>query len=391
MSWYRRTCVLVLMAACCAALAACGSSGSSSSSTAESSGSTAAKGGSSPEATSESGVDMAAAEKLTAPYTGHPTAFPVDEPLKERPPADTTIAYLQCSSPFCALMGEQLEAATKAMGVKLNIVKAGSSVSEAQSAMSSVIAQKPDGVVIPAIEEQIPKQLEELNEMGIPVAGGGVSDPEKYGIDINFNGAEVSEHQGRVLAAWAVEQEGAAANAVFYNTPELSFSNSEEKGFNDELKNLCASCTTRSVTLTLAEFGNKAPAHVVSDLQSNPETNVAIFGSQEGAEGLPAQLKTAGLENIKINGTGGTPSNLQDIQAGNMTATLGVDIAPGIWAMVDGISRLVTGQPLAEGEEHGAYPAQLLEQKDLEGENIEKGFVAYPENAERFEKLWGGK
>jgi len=390
----------VVMAALLAAVAlvivACGSSGGSSSS-----GNTSANEGSGAETsesegaeTSESeseGVDTAAAEKLVAPYLGHPTAFPVEEPLKERPPAGSTFAYLQCSSPFCGLFAEQLKGATKAMGVKLAVVKAGASASELQTAMSSIIAMKPAAVIVPSVEESIPKQLAELDEMGIPVGGAGIIDPEKYGVDVNFQGEPVFSEEGKVLAAWSVLREGESTNAVFYATPELSFSPVVEAGFNEALEELCSSCSTRSVTIPLSEYGNKAPSHVVSDLQANPETNVGIFASEEGAEGLSAQLKTAGLEEVAINGNGATPAILQEIASGGIAGAMGIDTNMLVWGLVDGLSRVLANQPLSPVEEKGQAPMQLLEQKDVEGVDVEHGFVAYPEGEKKFEELWSGK
>ena len=50
--------------------------------------------------------DLAKATANLDPYTGHPSSFPVDEPLTKRLGPETKLAFLQCSTPICALAPE---------------------------------------------------------------------------------------------------------------------------------------------------------------------------------------------------------------------------------------------------------------------------------------------
>ena len=68
-------------------------------------------------------VDLAAAKAAVARYSGKPTAFPVDQPLKARPDGKT-IAYMQCSTPACAFFAQIIAPTQKLLGYKLKIVKA---------------------------------------------------------------------------------------------------------------------------------------------------------------------------------------------------------------------------------------------------------------------------
>src|SRR3954467_14622816 len=70
-------------------------------------------------------ADGAGAKAALAAYTGHPTAFPVDQPLKQKMAANATFDYLQCVTPICGLFAQVLPPAAKTMGVKLRVVKAG--------------------------------------------------------------------------------------------------------------------------------------------------------------------------------------------------------------------------------------------------------------------------
>ena len=119
-----------------------------------------------------------------AEFTGKPSPFPVDEPLKEKMPADTKILYMQCGSPICQLQWAMVEAAGKAMGVETKQIKAGSQASEVANAFDTAVAEEPDAVLVPAIEPSLFRtQLEELQENGVAVVTSGVVDPQEYGIE----------------------------------------------------------------------------------------------------------------------------------------------------------------------------------------------------------------
>ena len=59
---------------------------------------------------------------------------------------------------------------------------------------------------------------------------------------------------------------------------------------------LCPDCKVRTTDIPITSIGTKAPSDIVSDLQRNPQTNVAVFPTLAAALGLPAALKTAGID-----------------------------------------------------------------------------------------------
>ncbi|MFT3864313.1 MAG: substrate-binding domain-containing protein [Solirubrobacterales bacterium] len=386
---------VALVALCAAALAACGG-GSSSSSSSESSGNEASS-GSSETASSESsggGADVAAAEKAVAEYTGKPSPFPVEEPLNEKLPADTKIVYMQCGSPICQLQWPMVEAAGKALGVETSRIKAGSQASEVANAFDTAVAEEPDAVLVPAIEPSLFRsQLEQLQENGTEVITSGVVDPQEYGIENGVFFRPSVEITGKLLAAKAVAEKGDEANIVYYEVPELAFIPVQKEAFEAEMENLCPECSVRYVDIPLSTVGNTAPNRMVSDLQQNPETNFAVFSTNEMAEGLPAAMKTAGIENVETWGFGSTPANLQDIKEGGLTGALEIDLPVDVWSYVDEAARAILGQELSKSEKEGIPPDpdfQFLEQKDITF-NPEHGWTGYPEYEEKFAELWSGK
>jgi ABC-type sugar transport system substrate-binding protein len=356
------------------ALAGCGSSSSSSSGQAGS--------------TKSGSVNLAAAQKVVAPYTGRTSPFPVTQPLVKHPPAGTKYALLQCATPVCALFAQLFEGATKALGVQLSIVKAGPSVTAQQSAMSTIISEKPAGVILPGVSgDTTEAQIHQLDQMHIPVVSIGVVNAQHYGIsfDTAANPAD-SVLGGKLMAAWLVLQKRAGTNAVFYATPELPFSSYEQQGFDQEIVALCPACQVRNVDVPAADIGNTAPSLVVSDLQAHPSTNSVAFASEEAATGLPAALKVANLH-VTVTGYAPPPAVLEYIKEGQVSSALDTDLPVSVWETVDALARLSTHEPLVDAEKGGPPINEFLEQKDITF-NPAMGWTGYPDFPQMFAKLW---
>jgi ribose transport system substrate-binding protein len=256
--------------------------------------------------------------------------------------------------------------------------------------MSSLIEKKPDGLIIPGIEPAtISGQFEQAKSAGITMVANGIMNADRYGVQAQTLGRPAAELAGKLMAAWVVDRKGDDAQTVFYNTPELSFSAPIKDGFGATMKQLCPSCSVRYVDVPIATIGNTAPSHVASDLQSHPKSNVVVFASSEASTGLPAALKTAGL-NVDSIGFAPGPANLQDIKDGKMTAGVAVDVATTIWTLADEMARLLQKAPLTAGEKTTIPVMQVVAAKDLDYD-VSKGWSGYPDFQQRFAKLWKGE
>jgi ribose transport system substrate-binding protein len=366
------------------AVAACGST-STTSTTAGTTPTTVASAG-----TPASGsANVATATAAVKQYTGHPTPFPVDQPLKVRP-VGQTFAYLQCSTPVCGLFAQLLPPTASLLGYKLTVTRAGASASELQNAMSSIISEKPNGVLLTAITpDQFASQLRQAVQAKIALVANGVMNPQQYGIEAGNFDQRLSALAGKLLADQVISRHGMKANAVLYTIPELDFTSYVEKGYQAEMARLCPSCTNRYVPIPVATVGNTAPTRVVDDLQSHPDTKTAVFASEETVAGLPAALTASGLH-VEITGFAPNPIALQYIKQGQVASGLGLDLAVMMWSEVDELARLTTHQPLTAGELAGDVPIQFLYKQDLPGD-VSKGWTGYPDFPARFAKLWTGK
>jgi ribose transport system substrate-binding protein len=364
----RRLVLAPAVALACAGIAACGS-------TKDNAGSGTAPAGK---------ADVAAARAAIAPYIGKPSAFPVDRPLAKGLPPGKKLAFLQCVTPFCALLAQLHGMAAKLMGTQVEVVKATGSSDSIQTALSSIAAQRPAALLLPAVNlGALGGSLTKLTSEGIPVAGAGVMGGKPQGIDAPMNGPYTIGLGGRILADWAIVNGGTGGSVAFYGVPELDFSKVETDAFKGEIARHCPACKVRYVDIPVGTIGNTAPSRVVSDLQSHPDTKIALFASLESAIGLPA---TAGIK-VKTNGFAPTPSNLEDTKTGGLDAAIGLDAGVLAFSQMDAAVRLATGQPLTAAEKNGAVPIQLLTKKDL-GSDVSHGWTGYPDFPARFAKLW---
>jgi ribose transport system substrate-binding protein len=371
---HRRAKALVTTAVCIAgvAVAGCGSSDTTATGTAQGDG---------------SGGGVAAAKTALAPYTGHPTPFPVDTPLTRRPSPDATFVYLQCPTTVCALVGKAMGAAATSLGVKFRVVNSGATAASQQAAMDTIAALKPAAVLIPGIDlTPIGPQIKKLTDANVPVVTVGATGTAQYGVQAAINSDETLQLDGKLLADWAVAAKGPDTKVAFYAVPGLSFSPLVQRSFQAEMDKLCPDCEVRIVDIPVTTLGTTAPSRIVSDLQRHPSTNVLAFPSYEEGSGLAAALDVAGLHPLTV-GVSPTPATLQDIKAGRLTAAVGFDIPTTIYTAVDAAARLATDQPLPPAEKTGAIPIQVLTQRDITFDPSQ-GWTGYPDFAQRYAKLW---
>ena len=327
-----------------------------------------------------------AALAVIQPYFAGPSAFPVTEPLKTRP-TGKRIAMLDCGAPVCGLFSQLADAPAKILGMEITHIKSGTTADGVAAAFDTVLAGGFDGVLVPAIAPSLwSRYLDQLHAAKIPVVTTGIIgvDPKKVAVAAS---AEPSVFlAAKILANWAVAQDGPATNVVFYNTPELSFSGLLSKNFVETMRSICTSCIVRVADIPVAGFGSSAPTIVVDDLLAHPDTTAAVFAVGEQAIGLSSALSVANVK-VRIALNSPDPSVLATIQQGKYDVGLGADLTVLVWTLMDSLARLTTGQEPSEGARADLLVRQLVTSANLKG-NVEHGWTGYPDFADRFQALW---
>ncbi|GHF22590.1 sugar ABC transporter substrate-binding protein [Pseudolysinimonas yzui] len=332
------------------------------------------------------GVDVEAAQAAIQPYLDAPSAFPVTEPL-ETLPTGKRVALLDCGSPVCGLFAAIAVAPAEALGIELVRIEAGTTADGVAAAFDSVLEGGFDGVFVPALAPSLwERPLAELSAAGIPVVTSGVTGVDTTAVAVAGASEPSTELSGRLMALWAIAQDGADTDVVFYVTPEITFLNLLGEVFTETVTEECPGCSVRVVDIPVATFGSTAPQIVVDDLLAHPNTTAAVFGAGEQAIGLPSALTTADIE-VKTLFNAPDPAVLAGIQDGSYTAGFGLDLPVLTWTMVDSLARLMTDQEPAEAATNDELVRQFLTIDNLEGD-VSHGWTGYPDFADRFLALW---
>lgn len=350
--------------------------------------------GSSDDGTSQSKVTGAAADEavtaakeVVAPYVGQPGPFPVTEQLNEMP-RGSTIAFMDCGLPYCALFWELIQQPADMLGLDLQRIDTGLTADTVSSAFDSVVTLEPDGVIVMANNIQLwSDQLRELQELNIPVVTQGVSDAEENGIVSPQGSDNQIAALARLEANYIPAEMDPEANVVYYEIPELSFTVESADKFVDELEAACPNCSVRRAKIGAATIGKTSSNAIVSDLQANPDTNLAVFSAPDLAVGLPPSLETAGID-VQLLNTAPIPANLQQIKDGDETVGLGSDTSVTAWVLIDVMARQLIGQEVTGPEAEGVQVMQFLRQGDIDFDPS-SGWTGYPDFADRFAELWG--
>jgi ribose transport system substrate-binding protein len=331
-------------------------------------------------------ADVEAAKALVENYSGHPSRFPITEPLLKKP-TGKKIAVVDCGSPICGIFADIAEAPAKELGMMTTRIKSGTTADGVATAFDTVLDGHFDGVFVPALAPSLwDRYLDKLNAAHVAVVASGIIglDPAKVPVAIAAEPSALVS--AAVMADWAVARDGSKLNTVFYTTPEISFIALIATNFVKEVKARCPTCQARIVEIPVAAFGNKAPSIVVDDLLAHPKTTSAVFAVGEQAIGLASALKTADIK-LPIFLNSPDPSTLAQIQDGTYEAGFGSDLALMSWMAVDSLARLTTGQAPSEGARKDELVVQVLHAADLKGD-LSRGWSGYPDFPQRFKALW---
>ena len=279
-----------------------------------------------------------------------------------------------------------LVAPTAALGVGLTVINSGSSATSNEAAAATALADKPAAVLISAVDPQLfGGALHQLDAAGIAVTGVGIINGAPYGVQETVGGSTSIVLAGKLMANWVIARKGPKANVVFFGTPELSFSAPMQAGFQSVMVKRCPTCKAAYQPLSIFTIASTAPGDVVSYLQAHPSVNTVVFATEEMATGLAAALKDANLH-VTTLGFAPSPSNLQDIKQGGLTAGLGLDTPVQEWAQVNVTARLLAHQKTLPSNLN--VDLQFLTAKDVTTADTTKGWTGYPNVATRFKVLW---
>jgi hypothetical protein len=337
------------------------------------------------------GVDFATADAFIAEFEETATSLPVTTPLPEPIDPATTVVYLNNGTAVNVAIEASLTSAAAAAGVELKSVATGIDAQSINAAVGTVAQNPPDILIAAAVGATFfQSQIETLEAGGTTIVYVGNSDAEQYGLLDSQSGYGASLVNGQVLGAAAIALTcGTATDFVFYNIPELSFSDVQRTAAEEYLAENCSECTLRVVNIPITTMSTTAGAAIISDLQAHPETQFFITPADQMQIGLQAKMEIAGID-IPGIGQSSLPPNLEQIAAGVQLAGYAVDYYEYSWLALDEGLRRHQGVEVSYGDWTDWLKSISRVITQVSAGQYEDGiFVAYPEMENDFATLWG--
>jgi len=340
----------------------------------------------------------ASVSQILAGASGAPSTIPSSlAKLPKAPAKGLKVAFLSCSDPSCALLNPGFTDAAKALGwdptvITYNSAQPGQALQQAINAGYKYIATT--SITLNTITPQV----QEAKAKGIPIFGAYTGDTPQfqanglYGVSANF---QTSAASGKLMAAWTIKDSNSNAHVLFVSLPIYPTLVAQGTAAQAEYTTACPDCTFNVLGLSATQVGQgQTPSAIVAYLKQHPATNYVYLAFGGLDAGVAAAIKSAGLAaKVKIVGTQGQQSQLQEMVSGQEAAWSILPEEYTMWVVVDWMARLNDGvlnqQALDATSANPTYmvdtPAQAQAQL-----GVDNGIWEGPANFQsQFEALWG--
>jgi ABC-type sugar transport system substrate-binding protein len=355
------------------ALAACGTD------TAPAAGSVKAAGADSP--------GLTAARDAMEKYSKRPDKIPVTEPVGRKIPRGKKIDFILCGVQSCKDLADFFTAGAKELRWKVKQVATQGTPESVQAAYEQALRDKPDAVVASGFPRAVyAKQLAELKKAGIPVIQSNADDVVGGGISLLKNGPKDVGAQGAMLASWVVSSSGGKADTVYFDLPAYTILKPVKDTFAAKYKAWCAGCALNNVDVPITAIGKDMPDRVVSYVRSHPKVTHIVFSLGLLNVGVPAALKTAGVNGKHLVVNVGDAQNYQYIHSGLSDGAMALNSHEAAWLQVDALARHFTGQSM-EADQAAVLPNMLVTKDNLP--SADGDFALVEDYQAQFKALWG--
>jgi ABC-type sugar transport system substrate-binding protein len=330
----------IAAATCLLSLAACRSSGTGAAS------SPTAGGISTSGQTSAASADTL--DQIVATAAAEPTTIPSTlTKLPKAPEKGLKVAFLTCSDPSCALLNPGFTAAAKALGWKPTVITY-NSAQPGQALQQAINAGYKYIATTSITLNTITPQIAQAKAKGIAIFGAYTGDKPQmktnglYGVSADF-GTSVSS--GKLMAAWTIKDSKNTANTVFVSLPIYPTLVAQGDAAKAEYASACPACSFDVLGLSAAQVGQgQTPSAIVNYLKTHPKTTYVYLAFGGLDAGVSQAIKSAGFANkVKIVGTQGQKSQLQQVVNGQEAAWSILPEEYTMWVVVDWMARLNVG------------------------------------------------
>ena len=327
------------------ALSGCGSTSSSSSTTAA-----AATAPTASTATSARATQSSAAASALAPYLTAPSKLVVTQPLKRRPPAEKAV-FLSNGIEIAQQISAGMKAASAALGWQYSTLSVDqNNPATVASDTLTAVNNGANVVFVSATPVAVFKSaLAVAKQHGVAVIDVASGNPPTPGITALVNNASRNGPLwGKQLALGALAdaaQHKKTAKIVLVTSPIFAtILGATDAAAKATVAKQCPSCSFDTLDIPPNDlFAGKAPASVVSYLQSHQDVNYILQDSSLTDPGLVPALKAAGLTGVGIFGVAPLKPQVGEVASGQEAGWVIDPLQVEGWMAVDAAARKFSG------------------------------------------------
>lgn len=300
-------------------------------------------------------------------------------------PSGLTIDYITCPVPVCTEVGKGVEAAAEVLGWRVRVIANDATPAGYQQAWKQIAQDPADGVVNAGPVLPYSAIAAAMEKAGVPVVSSTSPDPIGGLLQAVVASSDEIRFQGEVQGNWVIQDAGEPVRSVYVYDPSIPALASAWPGYEEAIQKNCPACSTEVLEVSAAQIGPALAQQVVSYLQANPDVEYVSFGLGDLATGVPAAIKTSGLEDqVSLTVRAATPANFEDVKNGGIAAGFTSELYESGWRAVDLLARIFAGDELED-----PYPVGLT--RLFTPEKLpEDTFVSYsiPGYQDAFEEAW---
>jgi ribose transport system substrate-binding protein len=333
------------------------------------------------------GADTAAAKALVSKYSAPMTSLGLSA-LQKKPAPGKKIVVVVNNIPESGYIKDGAVAAARVLGWTVTpIVYDAASPTGLTAAFAQAVEEAPDGVITNATNAtDYAEAAKALADKNIPVVTSNTTDTIASPIIANVADPGAYELAGRIVAAYAVAQQGDKASVAMFNIPSFPILKIYETAFKKEFHSLCPNCHYESHPVQAGDIGTKVPAQVVSAVQRTPSINFAAMGFGAVGTGVSAALASAGLKDTKIIGIQPSTQNLEALTTGTEDMWVASPITGMGWKSVDAFARYFNHEPV-DVATTTQLPFVIITKENAE-QNKPRAEVNNGDYEDIFKKLW---
>ncbi len=303
-----------------------------------------------------------------------------------------SVWYITLSASIPALNGnaEGVKEAAQALGLEYNTCDGKFTPAQMSACIRQAVNARPAGIITNGIDPaNVAPAMKAAADAEIPIMALS-TDGEESDV-LRFIGNGDAESQAAAMD-WIIADSDGEANILAITLKGSVQTEQSAAAGVAELEKNCPACKYEGIELTDGQIGSVASA-TSSALLKNPQADYGFPQFDFFAPDFQRGMRQAGrARTMKMLSTNATASQLREIASGGQAADAGVNSNYVGWATMDGLLRLILGEPPADNvtapirifDETNVDSIQLTDEAQATGEWW--GPTTYKEE---FPALWG--